>query len=264
MPELASGPLAELAPLLFPSCCKERLLVLLAAYFDDSGTHRSAPVITVGGYWSTVDRWVSLAEEWRQVLGELRLPFFRMSDFENRHSFYRDWTPRQHDYAIKRLVGIVKRLTLGSVATSLLKESYRTLDQEDRRTIGTPQTICTETSMANIVEKLKREHRREHVAYFIENGPGWDQVVQRSQDDEWRVQFRVASLSFVNKKDYPQLQTADVLAYEAYKDALRHCGIHARPRRRSLDSLLKRGSHNSIIYRTEDHVRSIVEMVSRV
>ena len=49
----------------------ERLLMIASpynAYFDESGTHDGAPVIVVGGFVATYDRWARIELEWREIL----------------------------------------------------------------------------------------------------------------------------------------------------------------------------------------------------
>lgn len=68
----------------FPKNAGERLIAMLRAYFDDSGTHTgggrgSSPVVVVGGIIATDDQHDKLKETWDSRLKPYNLPHFHMT-----------------------------------------------------------------------------------------------------------------------------------------------------------------------------------------
>ncbi len=50
----------QFASIVFPSGVRDGRLLMLKAYFDDAGTHASAPVVVMGGLVGTVEQWDAL------------------------------------------------------------------------------------------------------------------------------------------------------------------------------------------------------------
>jgi hypothetical protein len=52
---------------------KSRLQVAVAAYFDESGTHEGAGVMTLAGYVAAEEQWIKFSEEWLVLLHQFGL-----------------------------------------------------------------------------------------------------------------------------------------------------------------------------------------------
>jgi hypothetical protein len=51
-------------------------VVILTAYFDESGTHSGSEAVAVAGYVSTPDRWERFGQEWREALAAYNIEYF--------------------------------------------------------------------------------------------------------------------------------------------------------------------------------------------
>jgi hypothetical protein len=192
-----------------------------------------------------------------------------MTDFANKQGPYRTWSDPQREHVIKSLCGIIKRYTLGSFAHSVSTQEYDALDPKSRRDIGSAAFICADYSMWKVARRLTAgryptllggRKRDVTLAYFFETGtPGFGEIHNYFSQADWREDRRVQSLSVVTKTESPEVQAADILAYETGKHVQRHAGLHSRPIRRSLENLLKEGSHDGTVSRTRDHLLSILE-----
>jgi hypothetical protein len=67
--------------LVHPPGCPNRVAVMIAAFFDESGSHKDAEILTIAGYVSTAERWCSLTDEWLHVLRGENLDEFHMKDY---------------------------------------------------------------------------------------------------------------------------------------------------------------------------------------
>src|SRR5258708_7357699 len=96
---LPEVPLAGAMLLAFPASVppERRQVLILAGYFDESGTHDASEAIAVAGYLSTPERWAMFEQEWKKALADFDgLPFFHMADFANSAPpYYSTWTPEQ-------------------------------------------------------------------------------------------------------------------------------------------------------------------------
>src|SRR2546425_2323671 len=63
------------------------LPILLKACFDDSGTHASSPISTVGGYLAHIDAWEGFQIRWSTLVGSLKElgGFLHMADYGRAH-----------------------------------------------------------------------------------------------------------------------------------------------------------------------------------
>ena len=69
----------------FPAAELAVVMLMLAAYFDDSGTHDSSQVIVWGGFLGTAEQWKQFDITWRAKLarpldGKPRLSKFGLAD----------------------------------------------------------------------------------------------------------------------------------------------------------------------------------------
>lgn len=82
-----------------------------------------------------------------------------------------------------------------------------------------------------------------------------------SKIPEWQKNNRILSLSFQDKREFPPLQAADILAYELYQKSKRQFGQESRPDRHPLKEL---GSKkHQWIRMTEAHLREYDDDLTR-
>jgi hypothetical protein len=74
---------------------------MLIGYFDESGTHRRAPVTTVAGFVSTDERWADFDDSWRYVLQEFGLSVFHMKECAH---FTGEYERFRHDESDRRIL----------------------------------------------------------------------------------------------------------------------------------------------------------------
>lgn len=220
---------------------------MLEAYFDESGKHTGSQAVVVAGFLSTDDRWRALEREWNGVLQPNGLEFFHMTDYENRQKVYAEWSPAKRRDVIKRLLGIMKRDLLMGFEAVVLTSEYESLDADDKAILGSPYVLCAEWCTHLVSEYLTKGNSPDRVAYFFEGGAyGASELLLRNRSPKWREWHRVLALSFLDKKQ-PQIQAADILAYEACKQALRTVGIEKREPRKPAIVLVKGIAHDGDI-----------------
>jgi hypothetical protein len=88
---------------------RDRLVLTLHGYFDESGTHAGSDALAVAGYLSTAEQRDLFEREWRAALNEWGLDFFQMTDFSNRAKVYQSWTDQDCRFRLARLIGTANR-----------------------------------------------------------------------------------------------------------------------------------------------------------
>src|SRR5579872_4678568 len=65
-------------------------VAMYSAYFDASGTKRT-PVLTLGGFVSTVAKWERFEKQWARILKANDVSFFHMTEFASSKGEFADW-----------------------------------------------------------------------------------------------------------------------------------------------------------------------------
>src|ERR1700704_1880586 len=150
---------------------ERRLLLILAGYFDESGTHDTAEAITVAGYLSTPERWVLFEQEWSVALEEYGIAFFHMTDFANGAPPYDTWTPELKVERFDRLAKIINQHILIGVGYSILVPRYRAIfSAKARRTAGGAYGVVANCCFMEIAKFLEESHPEARVRYIFEGG----------------------------------------------------------------------------------------------
>src|ERR1700722_11634832 len=96
----------------FGKARRDRLIMAITAYFDDSGTDPKNPSIVVAGFVSTVDQWDRFNDEWLAAELEFEAPPFHAKIFDDgRRGYgpYKDWLDSKRKDYVNRLLGIISR-----------------------------------------------------------------------------------------------------------------------------------------------------------
>ena len=97
---------------------------LYTVYLDESGTHASSDAAVVAGFVSNVSQWEAFSREWQEVLTDVGLDAFHMTDFENGRGQFSGWTVAAKKALLNRLLPIIHEHTLWNVGCIVLRESF--------------------------------------------------------------------------------------------------------------------------------------------
>jgi hypothetical protein len=94
----------------------ERLIMPLAIYIDESGTHDGSDLIAMGGYVGWKDDWQTFSGEWESVLCDYRVQDFHAVEFmrspaiqeADKNSPYRGWSPDKREQFILDLAAATR------------------------------------------------------------------------------------------------------------------------------------------------------------
>lgn len=192
---------------------------MIAAYFDESGTHHSSPVFVVAGLVSTPASWECLTKDWQQALSDEGVEEFHASEFATGYGKYGEdagWGKDRRNDFYKRMTGIAARWATGRTWTAVLMNDYRQVLKE-----GLPYALGAMGCASRICHYSKGLGGKPLVPYVFEQG-GKDSGEILNEFAKLRVHersnlYRMGLLSVGPRRDFLPLQAADLHAYEIYK-----------------------------------------------
>lgn len=215
--------------------------MLLDAYFDDSGTHDKAPAVVVAGYLASAEKWEEFARKWAAMLYEANLTHWHQVSFAQRVKEYAGWTEEKRVKFMQRAAGIIRNTVIAGVSCGVNATAFRELAP---RLPLRPYVFCAMGCFKHLERWAFENSHRAPIACIFESGTQGGREISdmvqelMSDEDGERLSFRIGSFRFEKKKQLLPLQTADILAYECYSEALRgHINGEVRRPRMSLKEL---------------------------
>lgn len=201
---------------------KRDLFVMLAAYFDDSGSSADNRIAVVAGYIATTKMWQIFNQRWATLLEKYGLTYLRRTDLENFQGQFKNWDSKRRTEFIKKAQAIIRRCTYSGFGVALIKADFDALigKHEILRRLGI-FAWCAQGCLASISLWANEKGLKEPFQYVFEAGTvgsaQFHNVMQiMCHDDTDRDPYHIGGWSFVGKELMP-LQAADTVAYEFYK-----------------------------------------------
>jgi hypothetical protein len=170
----------------------KRSVIVLEAFFDESGTHAGAPLLCVGGYFGTHEQWSAFLEKWSIL------------DFHAKNS------PDKDKY---KLAEIIEECVLDGVVSFVDPQKYVAETNEYWKTgVGNAFAACALACVLDISKELPTTS----VAYVLEEGQPNTEWVARvvsamANDEHWKPS--IASVTVAQKVKFVQLHTADFIVH---------------------------------------------------
>jgi hypothetical protein len=231
----------------------------LAVYFDDSGTHQDSAIVVAGGYVTSVETWMAFSTSWQQFLAdETALPVnphglrvFHMTDFESSaldpHSPFHGWSKERKGVFMAKATALINSIAgpgrgCGIIVGVVVADLRRML-QFERPT--RPYSFALLEAMKCVERWANENNQRDPILYYFDKVTDHARETMAlmrdvDRDLELSTRFRYVSWSWSSKERDPALQAADVLAYEAWKEATNERRLPptpAIPARQSLRAL---------------------------
>lgn len=213
---------------------------MIAAYFDESGTHDSSLVFVVAGLVSTPASWECLTKEWQQALSDEGVEEFHASECATGHGNFSEragWSKDRRNAFYKRMTGIAARWATGRTWTAVIMNDYRQVFNE-----GLPYALGAMGCASRICHYSKGLGGKPFVPYAFEQG-GKDSGEILNEFAKLRARersnlYRMGPLTIGTRREFLPLQAADLHAYELYKYFDDLFAARGRKMRRSLWELL--------------------------
>jgi len=231
--------LHKISPILFPSGFRQRLIMVLQVY-SDLGVNRDT--IAMCGYLCNVEKWESFNREWESEMVRTGLKdgpgYFHMTDFNAKDGVYKPWSQEKRDQCFNQLLNIIDDLAAESVialgsAVGVVRSHYESLTEDEKWRLGGSQFgFCSSVLIGQTARALMEHGIFEPVRYSFELGDECSGLVVNeingmvSRGGEMGQYVLAAELE--DKRRFPGLQAADILAFEVCRYLPIHFGVDDR------------------------------------
>ena len=276
------------------SCACELMIIKpYHGYFDESGTHDGSDVVAVVGYLGTYESWNRWEEEWDSVMAHYAVTDFHMNKFEGRFDefnwkryWFWPWADETRKRLIERVTTICQQRTIIGLGCALVREQYeKVLTEKIQGDLRHPYYFCMYACLNMLLnlgphwttESGQIERRIDSIKpvdFLFDQKPGkfrfgdskitWEALAQNffqklkcGLDPKGET---LRSLTFGDRRTYPQLRAADLITYETAKMARQLWKEPERPIRKSMEVLKK--DYNLLITIPRDHqMRNFVRII---
>lgn len=211
--------------------------VMLAAYFDESGTQDGSNFLVVAGLVSTVAKWEELTRLWSALLADKGLRSFHTVDCAQGTEDFASWSARDRSDLYVSLVHLMKRHVMWRTWSAVVLPDYlRSFSDRNRKAaLRLVYSVCV-TSCANHVRQLVGENEP-LVPYALERGGLGSKFAVRALMENPKL-WKIGAITMDSRENLVPLQPADAHAYEVYKYFTNQVSDSPRPTRRSLEEMM--------------------------
>jgi hypothetical protein len=216
--------------------------MMLKAYFDDSGTHHTAPVLSVGGLIGTESQWTAFDGAWKFALleplpGKPRIKQWATADCRSGDGEFEGYSQADRDAVTRRFRMIIAESGVVSLNSVIDVQAWTELVVNGGRTkMGSAEEFCVVSCVLNTLAYAYANPDGRQVAIYYDAGRQRKSgKLDKIRDIFLRRAFentKVVSFTFGKVVDYTPLQGADLVATESYwlaQDWLK-AGAAAQPR----------------------------------
>jgi hypothetical protein len=180
--ELPVGYLTKLVRLIHAGNKRPGLIVVLAAYFDDSGRANTHPrLAVVGGYVGKYEQVEKLQENWAFIFKRDGVNSFHMTDYESNQGEYKGWGDNEETRSKKKrhmesLLSILNLYALQYIAFGVMLDEFEDVIREqvsskDRQKIGGAHAFCFQSCLVELYTWIQSSsYASECVDVFYEEG----------------------------------------------------------------------------------------------
>jgi hypothetical protein len=212
----------------FPASERPGLMLMLAAYFDDSGTHDDSSVVVWGGFLGTATQWSNFDKVWRAKLaaplpGKPCLKKFSLADCNGSHGEFSGYSRAESDLVQNEFREIIIQAEVVGLAYAIDRADWDKFVQGSAREFFGDAEVGSFSGCFNGViaeaERLFPEDRM--LSLHFDRGrksPKLDALIDKGTKN-YRGSPAIVNLSFNRVVDFTPLQAADILATENYWQA---------------------------------------------
>ena len=204
-----------------------KVILVLRAYFDESGMHGSAPIVGVAGFIGTAEAWEAIERDWLAELDWLRdqnviIPNFHATDCEAGEGFWESLPRPIREAYSKRLADVIaKQPGIQGVWNAVERSAWdahaapRFLDRFPH-----PYYLCAEDCLTQAADWSRAYADGSPIAIVFAESIGFSSNVNAIWG-QYKASKRWANLSTfttASPSSCVPLQCADMLSYESYRD----------------------------------------------
>ena len=221
-------------------------MALLQTYFDES---YDDDILCVAGYIFTKLRCHKLARDWKEMLRRFGLPYFRMSSCAHGNGVFGGMSKEDRVLAQTLAMALVQRYASSGVAVTVERSAFdKYMGGDDF--IKTPYEFCVWMCLVGVSNWADATSWSGNISYIFEAGHQHQSNANSMMhyifsNQILRERYRYGGHAFVDKKNAPPCQAADLLAWQWYTQRKRMPPYKERPMRADLRVLLQK-NHNTL------------------
>jgi Protein of unknown function (DUF3800) len=259
--------------LLHPPHSRQRGALMLAGYFDDSGTHAGSLVVAVGGCVAREEQWLEFTAAWKEALDSEGVRAFHATDLASGYGDFTGWDQARKQRFIQALAAVMKRYAKTAIAGLVIAQDYDSVIPEwalKSAAFGDKYNFCFQMCVGLAMAWAEGLNppmpKDDQLAFIFDQQPKREGLTRdsyhaiktfRDADD------KMGSLTFADGKRFLPLQAADFIAYEAYKHLDNFIRQSGRPMRGSLRVLTEGDYQFDARYFSREKLEALVESYSR-
>jgi len=211
-------------------------------YVDESGTHDDSEILSVAGYLFEKSRAIEFDEEWKKVLDDEGLPYFRMSACAHQTEPFENKSIPECDMIERKIIALTKDKSIFGFAINLNETEYDSIGPK-HSDVGSAYSFCLRQCLTAIRSWVRESGFDGEIAYFFEAGHRHQseagRIMERVfRESRLRADYRYSAHAFADKAKTRPLQAADLLAWQWHTDARRkRAGV--RVTRKDLQALVR-------------------------
>ncbi|MGV9006819.1 MAG: DUF3800 domain-containing protein [Brevundimonas sp.] len=199
----------------------DRRVLVLRAYFDDSGTHAESPVVVMAGLMAHEDSWSEIEADWAAALAEFGLPDMHMSHCENAQKAFSGWSRDRRDLAVVRFRSIILKHSALMVVATLARtvwDEALAIRPEMITVFDNPLDYCFNSCIGKVARTRRTDAKQMEplVVTFDSREQSLDNWRGLAAGYKHNFPEKIAGFAFGSMKDVLPLQAADMVAYEAF------------------------------------------------
>ena len=215
-------------------------VLVLKAFFDDSGTHVGSPVTVMGGLIAHEDEWAALEPEWATVRDDLGIRMMHMSACEAPYKEFRGWSRDRRDIAINRFRSVLIKRDALMLVSAVSQASWDAAASKSILTelFPTPLDWCFNDCMQRALRWGRKSGPESVVVTFDCREESLRTWRPRAEGYERLYPRKVAGFAFSSMEKVLPLQAADMVAYEGFVFQCERERLRAEPTPRPNFALL--------------------------
>lgn len=202
---------------------------MLAAYFDDSGTHDTSDIVLVAGILGTEWQLTSLDRLWKKHLDnpldgqKAKLRRFHMVDcYESRNEFA-GWSRTETDYFCHQLQTAIIDSGVSAYGVAVSRKDWDRIVTDDiRGFLGDAEGYAITQCYVRTIKWAQDSTFDPKITFVFDNRPSEIQRRARAVEDAFEKHVtnpKIYGCEFRSSYEVRQLQAADLFAWEFYQHA---------------------------------------------
>jgi hypothetical protein len=196
-----------------------RLVLMLQAFIDDSGSHETSKLFVVGGYVASVEAWSAFSVAWQAALDDPpTISGFHARDMLGQREVFKGLTEQQVWDKVGLLCPIIRDHVICGCAVGIVKDAYdKFLAGRVDKLYTSPFLPCYALLLKGLQTYLN--HQKIAVVFDHQRGIGpRSQSLLGSLDQDGET--CIDSVTFGNDSSFLPLQAADLYAWRILRRSL--------------------------------------------